>query len=161
MVEVGQNAPNFELLSTNGDKVKLSDFAGKKNVLLAFYCLNWTSGCTTQISQMRDNLKKFQDANTEVLAASVDQTFAQKEWAKGLNVNYPLLSDFNKNTAKAYNVLYGEAGLFNDKFGMIGVAKRSVFIIDKSGVVRYKWVTEDPAKLPDINVLTQEVAKLK
>lgn len=161
MAEVGQKAPNFELPSTKGDKIKLSDFIGKKNVLLAFYCLNWTSGCTNQVSQLRDNLKKFHDANTEVLAASVDHTFAQKEWAKDLNLNFPLLADFNKDTAKAYGVLHGETGFFKDKLGLVGVAKRSVFLIDKNGIIRYKWLTDDPTKLPDVNTLAQEVAKLK
>ncbi|MFQ5997696.1 MAG: redoxin domain-containing protein, partial [Candidatus Bathyarchaeia archaeon] len=109
----------------------------------------------------RDNLSKFKDANSELLAISVDSQFADKTWSKELNLNFPVLSDFNKDVTKAYGVLHGDTGFFKEKLNLVGVSKRSIFIVDKQGVVRYKWITEDPTQLPSQDVILAELGKLK
>lgn len=138
MVEVGDKAPDFTLQSTMGEKVSLSDYAGKKNVVLAFYFLNWTPVCHGDMCSFRDELGQFEKAGAQVLGLSVDSIFAHKAWARELGITYPLLSDFNKDVSKAYGVLHDEIK------GLRGVSKRSAFVLDKQGIVRYKWVTEDP-----------------
>ncbi|MFQ5762521.1 MAG: peroxiredoxin [Candidatus Bathyarchaeia archaeon] len=154
MVEIGDKAPNFTLPSTTGDKVSLSDYQGKKSVVVAFYVLDWTPVCHGEMCSFRDNFQSLQQAGAEVLGISVDSPFSHKEWTRQLNLTYPLLSDFNKDASKAYDVLYDEL------LGLKGISKRSVFIVDKQGIIRYKWVSEDPKVAPDTQRILEELKKL-
>jgi peroxiredoxin len=129
-IHVGDSAPDFELKDQHGTPVKLSDFRGKKNVVLVFYPLAFSGICTGELCSIRDELPTLGDDDVQVVAVSVDSVFAHRAWAEQENYEFPLLSDFwpHGDVAKAY-------GIFNEEAGL---ATRGTFIIDKAGVVRWK-----------------------
>ncbi len=155
-VEVGQKAPHFTLVNTDLKATSLSDFAGR-NVVLAFYPAAFTGVCQKEMCTFRDQLNDFAGANTAVLGLSVDSPFANKEFAAKNGLNFPLLSDINREAIKQYDVV------FNDLAGVKGftVAKRAVFVIDRSGIVRYKWVAPEPKVEPDYAAVGAAVKQLK
>ncbi len=143
-VEVGQTAPEFTLYDTDRSRRSLSDFRGK-NVVLAFYPGAFTGVCTTEMCALRDRMDQFNSLNAQVLGVSVDPPFAQQAWAESNNLNFPLLSDFDRRVVNQYGVaLENLAGLE----GYVA-ANRAVFVVDKDGVVRYKWVAPSPVNEPD------------
>jgi len=144
-VEVGQPAPPFELPASTGDSISLADYTGQGPTVLLFVPLAFTPVCTNELRMIRDDYEAYQKLNARVLAASVDSQFTLKVWADQLKLQFPLLSDFNKETARAYGALY------EDLMGLKGIAKRSAFVIDRDGVVRYRWVSEDADALPDFD----------
>lgn len=135
-VEVGDTAPDFELKDQHGTPVKLSDFRGKKNVVLVFYPLAFSGVCTGELCTIRDELPTLGGEDVQVLAVSVDSTFTHRSWAEQESYQFPLLSDFwpHGDVAKKY-------GIFDEN---LGVATRGTFIIDRSGVVRWKVVNAIP-----------------
>jgi peroxiredoxin len=154
-VDVGQNAPQFTLVNTDLKTVSLADFAGK-NVVLAFYPAAFTGVCQKEMCTFRDALNDFAGANTAVLGVSVDSPFANKEFAAKNGLNFPLLSDVTRDLIKQYDVV------FNDLAGVKGftVAKRAVFVIDRQGIIRYKWVAPEPKVEPNYAEVTAAVKKL-
>lgn len=153
-IQIGQAAPAFSLHNSEKETVSLSDYKGK-NVLLLFFPLAFTGTCTTELCTMRDNLAQYNDLNTDVLAISVDTVFVLEKFKAEQHLNFNLLSDFNKDVAKAYDVLYE-----NFVLDMKGVAKRSAFVVDKEGIIRYTEVLEDPTKLPDFEAIKTTLAQL-
>ncbi|CAN5427218.1 peroxiredoxin [soil metagenome] len=159
-LKVGDKAPDFSLKSKNqtGEvkDVKLSDFKGK-NVVLSFFPQSFTGTCTTQMCTISNDAPEYGD-NTETLGISVDSVFTQEAFGKQNNINYPLLSDFNREVTDTYGVRFGD-----DEFvyGMKGVAKRAVFVIDKDGVIRYTETTENAGKLPDFEKVKEALKDLK
>jgi peroxiredoxin len=153
--EVGQKAPDFTLVNTDLKAVGLKDFAGK-NVVLAFYPAAFTGVCQKELCTFRDALNDFVSANTAVVGVSVDSPFANKEFAAKNGLSFPLLSDISREAIGKYDVV------FNDLAGVKGftVAKRSVFVIDKGGTVRYRWVAPEPKVEPDYSEVTAAVKKL-
>jgi peroxiredoxin len=153
--DVGQKAPQFTLVNTDLKAVSLSELAGK-NVVLAFYPAAFTGVCQKELCTFRDGLSDFVGANTAVLGVSVDSPFANKEFAGKNGLNFPLLSDLTRDVIKQYDVV------FNDLAGVKGftVAKRSVFVIDKGGVIRYKWVAPEPKVEPNYAEVTAAVKGL-
>ena len=153
--EVGQKAPQFTLVNTDLKAVNLSDFSGK-NVVLAFYPAAFTGVCQKEMCTFRDGLNDFTSSQTAVLGVSVDSPFANKEFAARNGLNFPLLSDLTRDTIKHYDVV------FNDLAGLKGftVAKRAVFVIDRQGVIRYKWVAPEPKVEPNYAEVTAAVKKL-
>lgn len=149
-IKVNDKAPDFKLQDTNRQFVQLSDFKGKRNVVLLFYPLAFSSVCTAELCTTRDNMKLYEAFDAEVLGISIDSFFVQKAFKDSQNLNFKLLSDFNKAASEAYGILQ------KDFFGMIGVAKRSAFVIDKEGIVRYAEVLEDSSNTPDF-IKIQEV----
>jgi peroxiredoxin len=135
-VEVGDTAPDFELKDQHGAPVKLSDFRGQKNVVLVFYPLAFSGVCTGELCAIRDELPTLGGDDVQVLAVSVDSMFAHRAWAEQESYSFPLLSDFwpHGEVAKAY-------GIFDDA---LGLATRGTFVIDTSGVVRWKVVNAIP-----------------
>jgi peroxiredoxin (alkyl hydroperoxide reductase subunit C) len=133
-LEVGNEAPDFTLNDYNRQQVKLSDYRGKKNVLLVFYPFAFSGICTGELCQVRDEIEQYQNDDVQVLGVSVDTPFSLKAWAEQQGYTFPLLSDFwpHGEVAKAY-------GVFNDKAGM---AVRGTFLIDKQGSVRFAEVNE-------------------
>jgi peroxiredoxin len=129
-VEVGGVAPDFELKDQHGTPVKLSDFRGRKDVVLVFYPLAFSGVCTGELCAIRDELPTLGGDDVQVLAVSVDSVFAHRAWAEQEKYQFPLLSDFwpHGDVAQAY-------GVFDDTRGL---ARRGTFIIDKQGVVRWK-----------------------
>ncbi len=154
MVEVGTKAPEFTMPSDEGKKVTLSEELGHGPVVLSFYVFDFTGVCTGQLCAMRDSMGDLQKHGAKVFGVSTDSPASHKAFRAANNGNYPLLSDWNKAVSKAYGVLY-------DKLGdLLGVSKRSVFVLDKDGIVRYKWVTEDPKVPPDAKRVLEEVKRL-
>lgn len=150
-VQKGDQAPDFTLKNSEGEDITLSMFRGDKNVVVLFFPLAFTGVCTKELCTMRDNLKAYEDLDAQVLAISVDSFFTLKEFKKQQDLNFPLLSDFNKKTAKAYGALYDEF------FDMNGVAKRSAFVVDREGAVQYAEVLEDAGNLPDFEAIQEAV----
>ncbi len=150
-INVGQMAPDFSLYNTEKKEVKLSDFKGKK-VIIHFFPQAFTGVCTTQLCTMRDNLGYYTNLNAVVLGISVDSVFTLGKFKEQENYNFDLLSDFNKETARAYGSIYEDWIL-----GMKGVAKRSAFVIDEEGKVVYAEVLESAGDLPDFNKIQEAV----
>jgi peroxiredoxin len=145
-LSTGTKAPAFSLKTKTADGLKdvaLADTLGKKQTVLLFFPLAFTGVCTAEMCAVSEGFAAYSALNAAVYALSVDSPFAQEAWAKANKITIPVLSDFNKDVAKAYDVLYTEL------LGFKGVAKRSAFVIGADGVIKYSWVSEDPKVLPD------------
>ncbi len=142
-LQTGQSAPDFTLYDTEKNPVKLSDQKGK-NVVLLFFPAAFTSVCTKELCGFRDNLARYNDMNAQVYGISVDMPFTLGEFRKQNNLNFPLLSDFNKEASTAYDTIYE-----NWAMGMRGVSKRSAFVIDKEGKIVHAEVLENAGEEPD------------
>ena len=153
-LQTGTQAPDFTLLNTEGNKVSLSNYKEHKNVVLLFFPLAFSSVCTKELCTTRDNMKLYEAFDAEVLAISVDSFFTLKEFKKSENLNFTLLSDFNKEVSPKYEALY------DDYYGMNGVAKRSAYVIDKQGTICYAEVLEDSGQLPDFDAIQKTLQKL-
>ena len=130
---IGDTAPDFELINQYGETVKLSDFRGKKPVVLVFYPLSFSGICTGELCEIRDNFSKFENENVELLAISVDSKFVQKQFAEHEGYKFSVLADFwpHGAVAQAYGVFLEEAGISN----------RATFVINKDGELVAKFVT--------------------
>ena len=135
-VEVGEQAPDFELKDQHGTPVRLSSFQGTKNVVIVFYPLAFSGVCSGELSALRDDFPEITREDVELLTISVDSTFVLRTWADRDNFDFSLLSDFwpHGGIAKLY-------GVFDEDKG---VATRGTFIIDKAGVIRWKVVNPIP-----------------
>jgi peroxiredoxin len=153
-LEVGQKAPEFSLYNTEKNKVDLNDLKGKK-VLLLFFPQSFTGVCTSELCSVRDDIAKYENADAQVLAVSVDSVFTLNKFKQDQNLNFSLLSDFNKETATAYGAIYD-----NWILDMKGVAKRSAFVIDREGVIRYAEVLDNPGDLPNFEAINQTLAQI-
>ena len=153
--EVGQQAPDFELFDNDKTPTKLSDSKGK-NVVLAFFPGAFTGVCTTEMCTFRDRSDSFNSMNSQVYGISVDAIFSQKAFSDANNLTFPLLSDYKREVGAAYGVSLPNFS------GMEGytASERAVFVIDKDGVIRFKWVGENPGKEPDYDEVQREVDKL-
>lgn len=141
-VDVGSKAPDFTLMNQDRQPVTLSAERGRP-VILAFFPAAFSSVCTKELCTFRDALGRLNAANAHVLGISVDTFFALKAFQTDQQLAFPLLSDFNKQVIRDY-------GVFNeDMVGLKGIAKRSVFVLDKEGVVRHREVLEDARNEPD------------
>ena len=155
-LSTGTKAPAFSLKTKTADGLKdvaLADTLGQKQTVLLFFPLAFTSVCTQEMCDTTAGVGDYDKLGASVIAISVDSPFAQEAWAKANKITIPVLSDFNKNVAKAYDVLYP------DLLGFIGVAKRSAFVIGADGVIKYSWVTEDPKVLPDFAAIQAALKK--
>lgn len=153
---VGQTGPDFTLQYATKDSIvrtplKLSDFAGKSHVILAFYPADWSGGCTKEVCTMRDDFGNIQKLNAEILAISGDYVFSHFEWAKHHNLPFKLLSDHAHSVAKLYNS-------YNDKSMM---NKRTVYLIDKQGKIVYMDLEYSVRDDEDFNKLKAAISNLK
>ena len=149
-INVGDQAPDFTLKSKSGDDmndISLSDYRDNKNVVILFFPLAYTGVCTDEMCSVSAGLADYDALDAQVLGISVDSPFAQEAWANENDITIPLLSDFNKEVSAAYG------SQFEDLIGFKGVAKRSAFVVDKSGVVRFASVSDDPTELPDFDAI--------
>ncbi len=146
-LKINEAAPNFKLMNTDKKEVSLSDLKGKNTVLL-FFPLAFTSVCTSELCSIRDNYSVYNQLNAEVYGISVDSLFSLGKFKEEQRLNFDLLSDFNKETSKAYHTLYESFA-----FGMQGVSKRSAFVIDKNGILKYAEVLENAGQLPDFDAI--------
>lgn len=156
-ITVGDRAPDFTLKSKSGDDMKdisLSDYEGQKNVVILFFPLAYTGVCTDEMCLVSGGLADYDALDAQVLGISVDSPFAQEAWARENDIAFPLLSDFNKEVSAAYGAQ------FEELLGFRGVAKRSAFVIDKTGIVRFASVSDDPTVLPDFDAIKARLAEL-
>ena len=141
-IQVGDNAPAFTLKNADMEDVSLGEFAGK-NVVLLFVPLAFTGVCTQELCEISAGINAYNDLGAQVLGISVDSPFSLSAWAEKEGIEIPLLSDFNKEVSAAYGAQH------EDLLGFKGVAKRSAFVVDGQGTVRYAWVSDNPKVLPD------------
>jgi peroxiredoxin len=146
-INVGQQAPDFTLFSDEKKEVTLSSFHGK-NVLLLFFPFAFTSVCTKELCATRDNIAFYNNANAQVLGISVDSVHTLIKYKEDQKLNFPLLSDFNKEASTAYDTIYDKFFLNHN-----GVSKRSAFVIDKDGIVRYAEVLENAGDVPNFDAI--------
>ncbi len=156
-LKVGDKAPDFTLPSVTPveAKISLSSLKGK-NVVLLFFPQAFTGVCTAEMCAMSENFNLYKGMNAEILGISVDGVFVHKAFAAANKITYPLLSDFNKDVIKLYDVVRPEFA-----FGMKGVAERSVFVIDKEGIIRYVEVTASPGDQVNFDGIKKAVEGLK
>lgn len=153
-VEIGQTAPAFTLHDSDKNKVTLADYKGK-NVLLLFFPQSFTGVCTAELCSLRDDIATYNNANAQVLGISVDSVFTLAKFKEEQKLNFPLLSDFNKEVSTAYDAIYTDWIL-----DMKGVSKRSAFLIDKEGIIRYAEVLESAGDLPNFEAIKQTLTTL-
>jgi peroxiredoxin len=152
---IGSKAPDFTLNTKTADGLKevtLSDNFGKKKTVLLFFPFAFTSVCQNEMCSISAGMDEYEKLDAAVYGVSVDSPFAQEGWAKANKISVTLLSDFNKEVATAYDVLYA------DLLGLKGVAKRSAFVVDKDGTVAYSWSSEDPHDLPPFDEVKAALA---
>ncbi|MBL4676283.1 MAG: peroxiredoxin [Mucilaginibacter sp.] len=151
-IQLGQEAPQFTLVSTELKQVSLADFKGKK-VIIHFFPMAFTGTCTEQLCTMRDDFGFYEGINAQVLGISVDSPFTLGKFKEEQKYQFPLLSDFNKEVSEAYGALYNE--FF---FGMKGVSKRAAFVIDENQQVIYAEVLEDANDLPNFEAIKEKLS---
>jgi glutaredoxin-dependent peroxiredoxin len=154
-IEIGQKAPEFSLHDSEKNKVSLADYKGK-NVLLVFFPQSFTSVCTAELCSLRDNITTYNNVNAQVFGISVDSVFTLAKFKELQQLNFPLLSDFNKEVSTAYDAIYTDWIL-----DMKGVSKRSAFVIDKDSIIRYAEVLEIAGNLPNFEAIQETLAGLK
>src|ERR1700678_4573346 len=151
-ISVGAAAPDFVLKDQSQKEVKLSDFQGKKNVVIVFYPLDWSPVCTNEHACFVNDMKRFEQLDAQVLGLSVDSTWSHKAFAEKMGIQYPLLADFQPRGAVA------------DKFGAYladkGITGRSITIVDRNGNVA--WTKQyDIPQVPDIKEVSEALSKVK
>ena len=150
---VGSKAPDFTLMNENREPVTLSSQKGHP-VVLAFFPAAFSGVCTKELCTFRDSMAKLNNAKAQVYGISVDTFFTLAAFKKDQNLNFPLLSDFNKEVIQAY-------GAYNpDMIGLKGIAKRSTFVIDKDGIIRHAEVLDDARNEPNYDKVFDTLAKL-
>ncbi len=151
-VQVGNIAPDFTLYSDEMKPVRLSDFRGKKNVLLLFFPGAFTSVCTSELNLVNNELEEYENLDTQVLAISTDSPFTLAEFKKVNQFRFPLLSDHDATVSALYGAKYNRD--FTD-MKLDRIAKRAAFVIDKEGIVRYAEVLENAGELPNFEATKQ------
>lgn len=155
MVDIGSEAPDFTVPIAGGtayndvEPFTLSEALGDGPIVLAFYPAAFTGGCTEEMCAFRDSMAAFNDLDASVYGVSVDLPFAQNIWIEAENLNFPMLSDWDHELIRQYDVV------LEDMYGMVEVAERSAFVIDSDGLVSYKWVREGDN--PDFEELVSEI----
>jgi glutaredoxin-dependent peroxiredoxin len=162
-LKVGDKAPDFELTTKAVDgpkKLKLSGNFGKKNTVVLFFPMAFTGVCTKEMCEVSQGLNAYTSLNAEVWGVSGDNPFAQAAWAEKEKITVPLLSDYEHKVAQGYGVAY-DSFLPQKNLGQSGVAKRSAFVIDKQGVVRYAESSDDPGQLPSFDKIKATLSQIK
>lgn len=153
-LKIGDHAPDFSLVDTEKKSHKLSDYRGK-NIVLLFFPAAFTGVCTKEMCQTRDELSFYNRLNAQVFGISVDLPFSLGKFKELNNLSFSLLSDFNKEAITAYGNKYDEWIV-----GLKGVAKRSAFVIDKEGIVRFAQVLEVAGDFPDLDGVKKTVSEI-
>jgi len=148
-IQLGSKAPAFTLFDTEKKPRSLSEFLGRK-VVLVFYPGAFTSVCTKEMCTFRDAMATFNDLQAQVVGISVDSPFANKAFAAQNNLQFPLLSDYTRDVSKQYG------GVYKDFSGMNGysASKRAVYVVDAKGNLQYAWVSENPGVEPDYRAIS-------
>jgi glutaredoxin-dependent peroxiredoxin len=156
VLRIGQRVPEFVLPDTNKKERRLSEFTQRGKVVLLFFPFAFSGVCDREMCVFRDGAAKLNSLKSQVVGISVDSAFTLQVFAQTYNLQFPLLSDFNKRVARAYGVLQ-ETWV---AMGYKGVAKRSAFVLDGKGILRYKWVTDVPSNEPPYEELLSALGKL-
>jgi peroxiredoxin len=147
----GVTVENFELQNSDGEKVRLDELLKKGKILVLFFPLAFSSVCTDEMCTTRDNMKMYNSLNVQVIGISVDSFFTLQAFKKANNINFTLLSDFNKEVSEMFGVLD------QDFFGMKGVSKRSAFVINQDHTIEYAEVLDDSGQLPDFKEIQKAI----
>ncbi len=154
--QVGEKATDFTLPDINMKPRSLKEFAGQK-VVIAFFVGAFTSVCTKEMCAFRDSMARLIDLKAQVVGISVNDPFSNKEFAEKNRLSFPILSDVNRQVIRMYNLEMPDfAGLKG-----YSVAKRSIFVLDRNGVVRYTWITEDPSVEPNYDKVEQILSEIE
>ena len=151
-VRTGDTAVGFELPCKPGETVNVGEMIGQEPIVLLFFPLAFSSVCTDEMCQMRDDWSAWQEIGASVFGITVDSPFVTEKFREELNIPFPILSDFNREVAQQYDALH------EDLVGLRGVPKRSAFVIDRQGTVIYDWVSDDPKQMPDFDAIRAAVA---
>ncbi|MDG1357581.1 MAG: redoxin domain-containing protein [Akkermansiaceae bacterium] len=154
-IQVGDKAPDFNLVTLTADgpqTTQLSDLTSKSNTVLLFVPMAFTGVCTQEFCSVTSELAVYENLNAQVVGISGDNPFAQQAWADKEGIGITLLSDYEHEATKAYGVAY-ESFLPEKNLIMGGVPKRSAFVVDQGGVVRYAEVNDSPGDLPDFEAI--------
>jgi len=154
-VAEGANAPDFTLPDQDRSPVTLSEELKKGPVVLAFFPAAFSGTCTTEMCTFRDSMADLQRVSARVIGVSTDTFFTLKAWADAQRFAFPLLSDYNKTVIEQYGVVNP------DMIGLKNIAKRAVFVIDRSGVVRYREVLDDARNEPDYEKVRAVIGRLQ
>jgi peroxiredoxin len=156
VLRLGGKAPEFSLPDADRKVRSLGEFTKQGNVILAFFPFAFSGTCDKEMCMFRDGFGTLQGARAQVVGVSVDSSFSLKAFAQTYNLQFPLLSDFNKKVVKLYGVLQDPwVGL-----GYKGVSKRAVMIVDKRGMLRYRWATDVPSEEPPYGEVMKAAQKL-
>lgn len=153
-LKVGDKAPDFILPKSRDQKVSLKDLVASGTTVLAFYPGDFSSTCTSELCSFNDGLKEFEKMNAKIVGISGDSHFTHDAFRKANGLGFELLSDYDHEVAGLYGVRY------DDFLGLRGACKRSVFIVDREGTIRYRWVTEKASNLPDFEQIRKELAAI-
>ncbi len=156
VLRVGQRVPDFALPDYTKKERKLSEFTQKGNVVIAFFPFAFSPTCDREMCIFRDGMSRFNALQANVIGVSVDSAYTLKVYAQTYNLEYPLLSDFNKKVSRAFDVLQDP---WTD-MGYKGVSKRAVFVLDRKGILRYRWVTDVPSEEPPYDEVVESLRKL-
>jgi peroxiredoxin len=156
VLRIGQRVPDFSLPDTDARERKLSEFLSKGNVVLAFFPFAFSGTCDTEMCAFRDDVGRFAGIGSQVIGISVDSVYTLKVFGQTYNLQFPLLSDFNRKVSKAYDALHDVWV----NHGYKGVSKRAVFVVDKKGILRYRWVTDNPGAEPPYEEIHSALSKI-
>ena len=154
-LSIGQKAPSFNLYDSDKKSINSASFTGQP-VIILFFPFSFSSVCTAELCSMRDSMDIYNKANATVLGISVDSLYTLHQFKKDQQINFTLLSDFNKTVSREFGVLYD---IF-PTFEMQGVSKRAAFIIDKYGLIQYAEVCASPGDMPDFAAIQSKIASL-
>jgi glutaredoxin-dependent peroxiredoxin len=156
VLRIGQKVPDFSLYDSEGRERKLSEFTQKGSVTVLFFPFAFSGVCDREMCVFRDGLAEARPQAGSVVGISTDSIFTLKVFAETYNLGFPLLSDYNKKVIKAFDVVQDPWG----KMGYRGVAKRATFVIDRKGILRYRWVSDDPGQEPPYDAVASAIGKL-
>jgi len=157
VLRVGQRVPDFTLTDHTEHERKLSEYVQKGNVVIAFFPFAFSGACDREMCTFRDSIVKLNSLRASMIGISVDSVFTLNVFAQTYNLEYPLLSDFNKKVSRAFDVLQDTW----TSYGYKGVAERSIFVLDRKGILRYRWVGDAPGEEPPYDEVMASLGKLE
>ena len=156
VLRIGQRVPEFTLPDTEKKERRLSEFTQRGKTVLLFFPFAFSGVCDKEMCTFRDGMARYGSLNAQPVGISVDSAFTLKVFAQTYSIQFPLLSDFNKKVSKAYGVLHPTWVAMGYK----GVSKRAAFVLDGKGILRYKWVTDNPGEEPPYDEVVSALSKL-
>ena len=156
VLRIGQRVPDFSLPDADGGERKLSEFLGKGSVVFAFFPFAFSGVCDTEMCAFRDDMNRFVGLGSQVVGISVDSVYTLKVFRQTYSLQFPLLSDFNRKVSKAFDALHDVWV----NYGYKGVSKRAVFVVDKKGILRYRWITDNPGEEPPYEEIRSVLGKI-